>query len=861
MGLKSAFIQMSNLFCQIWKFMERAKFIFKRKSIYFIIIGYSLLLCGLADAHRPHDNIVDLAISPDFSNDGIAFAIVMHRTLFVTRDYGNTWKTLNKGLDNVHPFTSVSVSPAFHKIGTIFVSSEGDGVYRSNDGGKNWFKVNSGIVDLDIQIVRLSPFFEKSSTVLAADAKGRLYRTTNNGKKWELILSNNQRIHSIAFLPPAEKERILIGDSEGKLALFDGSSWKEIISRSEWGFITCLTISPEFESDSTYWLGTETSGIFKTSNNGQSFVPSDSGVSEKRITSIKAVYGPGKKPWLYATTWNQGIFCSKDGGGSWKIYDNGLTTDPQADMPNFLLPHFKGIEANKSFMLLGGFDGLFFSKDRGESWRQLETWSMRNISTMSVSPVLDQGQQSAILAYGGGAYLIPDVTSQDWFGRARSLTLAGVPGVRKDKGISDIAFSPSFSKDQTIFAAAEQELLRSETAGRTWSHVAINKPFKFRVRKKIDYYLRKLGFSKSTRLNLVGFFPLIPGWSSYAAISPDFSKDGTVFFGTQGLGQCRSKDGGKSCSVVMDTSLRLTTSMAISPDFSHDKTLFIGIQKDGVYKTQDGGDTFRKLDPGLLPVGGQLKLAISPRYGSDHIVLVGTGKGLFISKDGGNRWAPVGKGNLPDKGTILSVAISPDFKKDQTVLVAVKGYGIYKSMDAAQSFSIIGEDLLNENVQLKQLIFSGNYTQDQTVFGVSLENVWYSHNGGQTWKIVKRLARYEDVLDIITYTGEWETVRGGDYSDSTQTRSKILGSKASLRFNGSGIRLIGERSSENGSAKVLIEGQLIDKISFKSETYQPSDIIFESTGLSKGNHEITVEVISTGENNGWVTIDAFEILP
>ena len=98
-------------------------------------------------AHRPHDSITDVAIAPNFDQDGTAFAIVANRALKATRNHGNTWNMLSKGLDNVYHFSSLSISPDFDKDGLVLVSSKGDGIYRSSDHGRSWEKINNGLGD------------------------------------------------------------------------------------------------------------------------------------------------------------------------------------------------------------------------------------------------------------------------------------------------------------------------------------------------------------------------------------------------------------------------------------------------------------------------------------------------------------------------------------------------------------------------------------------------------------------------------------------------------------------------------------------------------------------------------------------
>jgi photosystem II stability/assembly factor-like uncharacterized protein len=821
-----------------------------------------MLFCvNFAYAHRPHDDIRDVGISPAFSKDGTAF-IIMHAGMVFKRttNYGGTWNWLNKGLDYVHRFTSIAVSPAFETDGTVFVSSGADGVYKSDDSGDSWVKINQGIESSDIRRVWISPNYSSDSTVLAADADGKLYRSLDGGKNWESFYVCEKRITSISFFPGTPNQDLIAGDQRGFLHRFIQGSWKKVRPSSDSGAVTAIAVSPFFEKDKTFWVGTENHGILMSVDGGDSFIQANTGLGAQHITSLVAKVRDNSRTSLWATIWNEAIFRSEDGGKLWQKLDHGLTTDPQADAPDFMLPHFKGIAYQDNYFLLGGFDGLFMSEDDGKNWRQLETWPIGNISLIALSPIIGKNRQSAFLAYAGGAYLIPDVRAKAWVNEVKCLTLAGVQGRRTDSGISDVVFSPAYAKDRTIFAATEHELIKTSNSGKTWSRVDIKRPFTLRVRRKLSHYMRKIGISSDIRLMVVGFFPLIPGWSTYVALSPGYENDGTLLFGTQGVGQCLSTDWGKSCSVIFDTALKLTTSMVISPSFSDDRTLFVGVRGEGIYRTEDGGGTFTKSDNGVKTLGS-IKLAISPEYYRDHMLLAGTSGGLFITTDGGKKWRPLKENGLPENGAVLHVVISPNFNKDRTVILAIQGRGIFKSTDGGNTFSAIGTDLIEKNEQLKQICFSGLYAQDSSLYGVSAKNVYRSSDGGTSWQLIQRPVRYEDVWDIIMYEGDWEMLTGGQYSDSTLTRSRIHGSKATLKFFGSGIRWISEKSPEGGNAKVYLDGRLIEELSLLDNAYIPSAEVFRFSSLNNGIHEITIEVSGKDLDNGWVALDAFEIFP
>lgn len=811
-------------------------------------------------AHRPHDNIMDVAISPAFDSDGTAFAIVSDSHLRVTRDQGDSWQFLINGLDNVHFFSSLAVSPDFARDGAVLAASRGDGIYRSTDGGHSWHKANRGLEGLDIRKVAWSPNAGIDLMAFAADAAGKVYHSTDGAQSWNSVLQNPSGIHALAPLLVDGDIHLLVGDGSGVLRRFDGKGWNDLVAEPKWGAITSFAFSPTYPADATYWVGTANNGVLRTQDNGASFTSCGEPLENDHVTDLALLSLPGQSVRLYASTWRQALFQSEDGGDTWQKFDQGLSTDHQADEPDFRLPHFGRIGLSPSAILLAGFDGLFHSRDKGKSWHQLQTWPIGYLSRLAVSPHSEGVRTQGFVAYGGGAYLIGDTTADEWGEQASSLTLAGEKGKRTDSGISDVVFSPGFAEDETILAATEHELIRSTDGGKNWQRVNIIKPLKFRLRKKIDYYLRKMGASAATRLKLAGFFPLIPGWSTYVAISPSYAQDGTVFFSTQGLGQCRSTDAGSSCAVVLDTALKMTTSMAISPEFKNDGTLFIGVRGEGVYKTTDGGSHFKPV-AGELPLEGSLKLAVSPVFGDDQTVLLGTGGGLHLSTDGGQGWEQIGGDDLPAQGTILAVALSPVFGEDRTIFVAVKGYGAFKSKDAGRSFDSIGKQVLRSNNQLKQFVFSGAYARDSTIYGISSEKAYRSSDGGLNWDPMPLPHRYEDAQDAILYEGEWAVVTGGGYSDSTETRSAIPGNRATLRFFGTGIRLIGHRAPTAGQLKVFIDGKSFETVPLQSETAQPAQPVFSVTSLSRASHEIVVEVTDSGNEGQWVAIDAFEVLP
>ena len=154
---------------------------------------------------------------------------------------------------------------------TLFIASNGDGIYRSIDAGNSWAKVNNGLDNLSIRLLAVSPVFYRQ-TLLAAGRTGGLFRTTDGGENWHKTL-DEEKITAIAFFPETKENQILAGDHIGNLYLSKdrGQTWTLIFKDSNWGNVNAIAISPGFDADNSFFVGTEKMGAFKTIDGGVSF--------------------------------------------------------------------------------------------------------------------------------------------------------------------------------------------------------------------------------------------------------------------------------------------------------------------------------------------------------------------------------------------------------------------------------------------------------------------------------------------------------------------------------------------------------------------------------------------------------------
>ena len=678
-------------------------------------------------AHYPHDDIFAVEISPNYQQDQTLY-INVRGNLFKSDNRGDSWQKLVKGLDHQYELSALDISAHSPKV--LYLSSLGDGIFKSDNGGNSWSKVNQGLSTLNIDLVKIAP--DSSDLVLAAGTESGLYQTKNGGASWSPVMRDKHKITAIAFAPQ-QKKQIIIGDQRGNLfySTDRGDHWQSLTTLKNSGAITTMLFSPDFISDHTMWVGTEQGGILKTVDGGISFSRVNHGISDQTITSLAISPNYQQDQTIFVSTWHQGIFRSTNKGSSWQEYGKGLTKDGQADLANFKRSHFSDLSISPNFsedrtIFLAGFDGLFKSIDGGRVWQELSTLSANIIVGLDLSPNYHHDSTVAITTYLGGAYISHDAGAnwktinqglyQDkWFKRiAKSILQDGYVA-----RLFNIEFSPNYGEDRTILAPSWTDFLKSTNEGQNW--------------QKIPLMKKPSPLSRSTKYSM--------------ATSPNFASDQTIYLGSmQGKGKdamLKSTDGGLSFSQVGSINGQAIVYLAISPDFAADNTLYAGV-KDGIYQTVDGGKTWQSVSNGMPAMPEESKLAISPNYKIDQTVFAGTAAGLFVTRDRGNKWNKLAITEELNAAYVEAVAISPDYQSDRTLMVSLRGKGLFKTIDGGITFTQVGNGLIDNNHSLANMYgfwppttaikFSPTYSLDRTIYGVSDTNLFKSLDGGEIWR-------------------------------------------------------------------------------------------------------------------------------
>jgi photosystem II stability/assembly factor-like uncharacterized protein len=213
--------------------------------------------------------------------------------------------------------------------------------------------------------------------------------------------------------------------------------------------------------------------------------------------------------------------------------------------------------------------------------------------------------------------------------------------------------------------------------------------------------------------------------------SPRYLEDHIVYVGTREHGLFRSNSGGQSFRQVWHAGSRYIFALATIQGTS----LLLALLPDGVYRSQNNGDTWAP--PAAGAPAHQTALVVSPAFHKDATLFTSGPGGLHRSRDGGTTWTVI------NPSFISGIALSPDFGSDGTMLVHVRGVGLFRSSDAGDTFEHLpgraGSDdpafctpmCFPDSTTL--IRFSPRFGQDRTVIAACMAEVYVSNDAGLSW--------------------------------------------------------------------------------------------------------------------------------
>ena len=485
--------------------------------------------------------------------------------VFKTTDGGDTWSgliaapsTFRLAIDPTSPDTVYAVT--------------GTGLFRTTDGGATWAASGAGLPNEFVAGIAIAP--SQSSTIYVATQSG-LFKSEDSGATWNSIFYASGG--SIA-VDPQDADTVYLAGSFVYRTTDGGVHWANVQTVGLPDIfvnagIDVLTIDPT--TPSTLYAGTSRAGVFKSTDGGQTWIASNTGLNAGFVDAV--AIDPENPHTVYSGTEILGLFQSTDGGETWNHLTDGLPMFANVPVVTFdpSSPDVIYVAANRPT----DPRGMFKSTDHGQTWTVIDNGlTYPDVDAVAIDPLHTSTVYAA--TPGGGVFKTTDGGGH-W---------VNVGLVNNDESfVNALVLDPT--NPSTLYAATYGGVFKTTSGGLSW-------------------------------------FPVNNGFGSYVqafTIALDRSNPNTLFAGVAGR-LFKTTDGGQSW--IQTNGVGTTAgggALAIDP--SNPTTVYVG--SAGLVASMDGGNTWASAGSPLI--GFVNTITIGPGD-SDSIYIGTSGSGLFFQR-------------------------------------------------------------------------------------------------------------------------------------------------------------------------------------------------------------------------------------
>lgn len=317
---------------------------------------------------------------------------------FISSDAGRTWQQAkNLDVNRVRPFVlrQDAANPNLMYLGTNV------GIFRSMDRGNSWTQLIAAKV----------PVRPRARAGRKATARTPVRRTAPVTKKSAASVASGPPLPKL-FPVIADKVKVIEPLPDGKGGLLAGTDaglfrtndiekgWEKIsLGPGINDNIFAIHVSPA--RPQTIWVGTATSGVLISHDDGKTWAKTGGAVENVPVSSIMS--DPKRPDYIYVGTM-QTFYLSRDGGQTWSRRGGNLS-----------LGNFTSILINPNdtdeILISSALEtdgGIFISTDAGNKWKRVDTKDMKLASRRVWSMAFDPQNANRIYAatHSSGVYRI-----------------------------------------------------------------------------------------------------------------------------------------------------------------------------------------------------------------------------------------------------------------------------------------------------------------------------------------------------------------------------------------------------------------------------------------------------------------------
>ena len=360
--------------------------------------------------------------------------------VFQSNDAGDHWKRISPEANaEIHEVESIAIDPT--NPATIYAGTW-HLPWKTTDGGEHWSNIKEGIIDdSDVFSILVDPTDPK--TIYASACSG-IYKSDNSGEQF----------HKVQGIPStARRTRVLKQDPKTLATVYAGTT-EGLFRTSDAGKVWVRTTGPEIIVNDVFidptnpqrvLLATDRGGVLASDDGGASFQASNDGYSVRQIVSFAA---DSRRPGTIFV----GVINDKDWGGVFESDDGGQRWIQQS----------AGLGGRDVFSLVQASDGTIVAGTGHGIYRLVNsTWVRVDAIDLSLpQPPVPEAKES----HSGKR--VPAHRAALTKSAAKTKTKPAAPPPAADPAVYGLAVD-----GDSLYAASSVGLLRSGSAGSTWTRV------------------------------------------------------------------------------------------------------------------------------------------------------------------------------------------------------------------------------------------------------------------------------------------------------------------------------------------------------------------------------------------------------
>ncbi len=679
--------------------------------------------------------------------------------LWKTTDGGNEWKPVTDGQVTSSSVGAVAVAetnPDIVYIGMGEVQlrgsiTQGDGVYKSIDGGKKWRHL--GLKETQaVARIRIHPTNPDIVYVAAlghpyGDNEERgVFRSTDGGNTWEKVLFVSPKAGAVDLIIDRNNPKVLYastwqvyrkawkmwgggGDSKLWKSTDGGDSWIDLTGNPGMpaGPIGKIGVTVSPADSNRVWAIVEANegGVFRSDDAGKTWKRTN---DERKLRQRAFYYSR-----IYADPWDkETVYCLNT--GFYKSTDGGKTFDTTIKVPHGD-NHDLWIDPNNPDRMLNSNDGGGnVTINGGKTWTEQDYVTTQFYHVMATSDVpyhvagAQQDNSTLAMPSDGWGHMQARGPNHGWYyavggGESGWITqhpenpdifYAGSQGAlltrydRSNGQIRDIQVYPRFFSGEPAEALPERW---------QWTFPIMFAPQDHNVMYTCSQHVWKttndgqswekispdLTYSDPSTLGKTGGVITMDmnGPEIYAtvfALAPSFHDINTIWAGSDDGKVHITRDGGKNWEDITPKDLPKFSRVSIIDESQHRPgTLFLAANRyqvddrqPYVFKTHDYGKTWTKIVNGVKD--GHFARAIREDHKRQGLLFLATEHGVYFSVNDGKLWQSL-QLNLPDT-PIRDLVV-----KDNDVVLGSHGRGFW-ILDDIQPLRQYNEEMKNQSAVL-----------------------------------------------------------------------------------------------------------------------------------------------------------------